>query len=134
MNSQSINACIPSSASVSPGCFSIINGSNVRHCNVSTVISGTIVDDDVTSARSTGKPNNNHKGIHVARSYQHVSFSHVFCDKRNQCVGFFMTTLLAIRLCDLQMLIIVIRHHHACTTREMYTVVLPYCCIMRLQV
>ena len=43
-----------------PILFLVQNGSNIRHSDISSVISGTVVEDDVTSPRSSGKPNKNH--------------------------------------------------------------------------
>ena len=71
VKSQPINACIPSSASVIPILFLVQNGSNIRHSDVSSVISGAVVEDAFTSPRSSGKPNKNH--IRVGRSYQYAA-------------------------------------------------------------
>ena len=96
--------------------FLVQNGSNIRHSYVSSVISGTVVEDDVTFARSSGKPKKNHQDIRVDRPYQYGSLRCLFCMKGNEHVGFFVSTLKVDRLSDYQIMIVVVPHHHVFST------------------
>ena len=117
VKSQPVNACIPSSASVIPACFSFRMAAIFDTAiSVSSVISGTVVEDDVTSARSSGKPKKNHQDVRVGRPYQYVSLRCLLCMEGDERVGFFVLTLKVDRLSDHQIMLVVVLHHHAFST------------------
>ena len=78
--------------------FIVQNSSTILHSDVSSVIAGTVGEDDVASARSSGKPNKNHQDIRDGRHYQYASTCSLFCVNDNQCIGFFVSTLKVVRL------------------------------------
>ena len=116
MRSHSRSMHAPEQCFRHPILFLVQNGSNIRHSDVSSVISGAVVEDAVTSPRSSGKPNNNHLDIHVGRPYQYVAFVCLICVKGDQCVCFFVTALKVAQLSNHQIMIVVVVHHHACST------------------
>ena len=79
---------------------------------VSSMISGTVLEDDITFARSSGKPKKNHQDIRVGRPYQYVSLRCLFCMKGDERVSFFVSTLKVHRLSDHPVMFVVILHHH----------------------
>ncbi len=54
------------------------------------------------------------------RHYQYAAFVCLICVKGDQCVCFFVTALKVVRLSDHQIMIVVIVHHHACSTMFNY--------------
>ena len=96
-----------------PSLFLVQNGSNFRHNYVSSMISGTVVEDDITFARYSGKPKKNHQDIRVGRPYQYVSLRCLFRMKGNERVSFFVSTLKVHRLSDHPVMFVVVLHHHA---------------------
>ena len=99
-----------------PRLFLVQNGSKIRHSDVSSVISGTVVEDDITFTRSSGKPKKNHQDIRVGRPYQYVSLGCSFCIKGDERVSFFVSTLKVYRLSDHPVMFVVALHHHAFST------------------
>ena len=96
-----------------PSLFLVQNGSNIRHNYVSSMISGTVVEDDNTSARSSGKPKKNHQDIRVGRPYQYVSLRCLFRMKGDERVSFFVSTLKVLWLSDHPVMFVVVLHHRA---------------------
>ena len=74
---------------------------------------GTVVEDDITFARSSGKPKKNQQDIRVGRPYQYVSLRCLFCMKGDERVSFFVSTLKVHRLSDHPVMFVVVLHHHA---------------------
>ena len=80
------------------------------------MIAGTVVEDDVTSARSSGKPKKNNQDVRVGRPYQYVPLRCLLCMEGDERVGLFVLTLKVDRLSDHQIMIVVVLHHHAFST------------------
>ena len=99
-----------------PSLFLVQNGSNIRHNYVSSMISGTVVEDDITFARSSGKPKKNHQDIRVGRPYQYVSLRCLLCMKGDERLSFFVSTLKVHRLSDHPVMFVVVLHNHAFST------------------
>ena len=116
VTAAAVNACMHTKQCFRhPSLFLVQNGSNIRHNYVSSMISGTVVEDDITFARSSGKPKKNHQDIRVGRPYQYVSLRCLFCMKGDERVSFFVSTLrftgsVTTRSCSLLFCIIIIMH------------------------